>query len=117
MAETWPPQLQQYLQRGTFSQTQQDTNIRTNVETGPVKQRRRFTQPMVEMACEIWVPNSLYLIFDQFYNITLLNGTGEFDFDDPITGVPTVWRFAAPFQTTLVGGLTYKIGMKWESLP
>jgi hypothetical protein len=117
MAEQWPPQLQQYLQRGEFNQTQQDTNIRTNVETGPVKQRRRFTQPMTDMGCMIWVPHVDYLIFLQFYNQTLLNGTLGFDFDDPITAQPTVWRFAAPFTTSLVGGLTYKISMKWESLP
>ena len=117
MAEIWPPQLQQFLQRGEFSQTQQDTNIRTNVETGPIKQRRRFTQPQTQMVCMIWVPHDLYQVFLDFYNVTLLNGTLDFDFADPITGAATVWRFSQPFGTTQVGGLTYKISMAWESMP
>jgi len=116
MAETWPPGLQQFLQTGEFGQSQQNTNIRTNVETGPIKQRRRFTQPMTDMKCMIWVPHADYAIFLDFYNITLQNGTLEFDFDDPITGFPTVWRFKGPPATSQVGGATYKISMQWESM-
>ena len=116
MAEVWPATLQQSVNQANFQIVKQNTNIRTNVETGPIKSRRRFTNPQIQMTCQIWVPESEFATFETFYDTTLKNGSLTFDFDHPITGTTTEWRFVSPPVFTALGGLNYILDMAWESI-
>jgi hypothetical protein len=115
-SQSWPVSLQQYLNQGAFSQNAQETNIRTNVETGPFKVRRRFTQPVTNMDCQIWMPKAEYPVLEDFYNVTLQNGTLPFEFVDPITGVLRNWRFKSPYKTGHLGASTFIVNMEWEAI-
>lgn len=113
MAATWPATLQQYLNRAEFSQSPQDSNIRTTTETGPPKNRRRFTDPVEFMSCQIWVKNTDFGDFRTFYYTTLQDGSLTFNFDDPITGTTEEWRFHEPYRATPLGGIYTAVTMRW----
>ncbi len=58
MAEIWPSSLQQCLNSAGWSYSAEETNIRTNVDTGPKKVRRRYTRPDKLMQANIWFDKS-----------------------------------------------------------
>ena len=116
MAQTWPATLQQLLNRDSFSLQKQDTKIRTNVETGPIKSRRRFSAPQIKMNCQIWVNDDVYSDWVTFFDTTLEDGNLTFDFDHPITGVSMEWRIVGTPAESVLGALTYKVDMVWESV-
>jgi hypothetical protein len=113
----WPPELQQYLNEESFTRVKQDTNITTQVETGPVKKRRRFTNPQIYLNATIWVHKDDYTVLEDWYDNGLSNGTDTFDFVDPPTGRIETFRFVAPFTTVPLGGVYYQVSMQWESIP
>jgi hypothetical protein len=117
MAIAWPPSLQQFINESGFSLTQQDTNIRSQVETGPIKARRRFTNPQDNMSCQIWLQNVDYNTFKTFYDVTLNNGTLSFDYTHPLTGALDEWRFVIPYTIRVLGGEWFVVNMTWERIP
>lgn len=117
MAATWPPSLQQFLNQDGFGLKQQPTNIRTKMETGPTKVRRRFTNPQELMGGTIWLKDTQYATFKDFYNSTLLDGSLTFDFVHPLSGQLLEWRFMEPYQIRGLGGEWFVVTMQWESIP
>ena len=114
MAQVWPLQLQQCINEGGWSYTTEDTNIRTNVDTGPKKVRRRYTKPDKLMNGTVWVHRDLYQTLDDFYALLLQNGTLEFEFGHPITGVATIFRFESPIIWTPLQGAQFQAKMVWR---
>lgn len=117
MAIAWPGTLQQLLNQQDFALSPMDTAIRTEMDYGPKKVRRRFTDAVVPLNCSIDLPMSLYDTLDNFYRNTLGGGVERFDFIHPITQVLTSTRFTAPPSYTSMGGLYFKVSMQWEFLP
>ena len=95
---------------------EEDTNIRTNVDTGPNKIRSRYTRPDTLMTCAMWIDKAQYITLKDFYDITLSNGTSLFLFDHPITEVPQEYRFEAPISWSVVGGETFLASMQWRQV-
>lgn len=112
----WPSELQQYLNRESFRRQRQDTNITSEVETGPRKVRRRFTNAQTYLRATIWVHQDDFNILEDFYVIDLADGTGTFDFDDPTTGETKQFRFTQPYQANALGGVYFRVTMDWESV-
>jgi len=116
MAEQWPNGIQTLL-NDNYSETSQPSYIKTEVDTGPVKTRLRYTKPLEELSCEIIVSNAVqYPIFKNFYNITLAQGTKTFNFNNPITRVVTEYQFIEPPTYQALGPLYQTVSMKWRAL-
>jgi hypothetical protein len=116
MPEAWPPQLQQLL-NDNYQESAQPSYIKTEVDSGPVKTRVRYTKPMEELSCEILVSNATqYPIFKTFYNTTLSQGTKTFYFNHPVTGVQTTYQFMEPPTFQAQGPLYMTVSMKWRAL-
>lgn len=117
MATPWPTSLQSTLNEDSFSVNIGETTIRTDMDIGPAKVRRRTTRPIDSYSCSINIFQTDYLTMTQFYNTTLNGGVTPFEFVDPITGLLTVFRFLkAPSFSPLGSAGYFRVEMQWEKL-
>lgn len=115
--ETWPTSLQTILNSANFSYELGDTLIRSDMDVGPTKVRRRFSKGIEKLNTQIWIVRSLYNTFYNFYNTTLNGGVKSFQYNHPITATPTEFRFSGVPKIDYVGGDTFSISMVWETVP
>jgi len=117
--EAWPSEAflpQDILQNG-FSQKQNPNAIRTNIEAGVDKLRRRYTTPIIIVKGSMWITHAQYIIFEDFYNNTLHGGVDRFDYKDPAVPTDTYeYRFVSPPSYSALGGLYYTVSFEWERL-
>ena len=117
MAVAWPSTLQQLLSEANFSIAEGDTVIRSDMDIGPQKVRRRFTQGIDLLTASIYLTNAQYTIFKNFYRTSLNGGVLTFEFNHPIEGDLREYRFKAPPQFSSIGGDNYVVQLSWEELP
>lgn len=117
MEISWPSTLQQLLNESNFGIAKGETVLRTDMDIGPAKTRRRFTKSVDTFTGSIWVTPDEYLIFETFYDTTLNGGSLTFTFPHPITQVPTDFRFKAAPKYSPVGPQLFEVQMEWEKLP
>lgn len=113
----WPSSLQQLLNEDGFSYGIGPTVIRSDMDIGPAKQRRRFTKPVDTISCTIDLSTSEFTIFYDFYDITVNGGVTAFDFTHPVTAATIQVRFINPPVIASRGGGRYRVSMAWEILP
>lgn len=116
MAQIWPITLQQILSEANFSYEIADTALRSDMDIGPQKVRRRYTKGINQLSGSIYLTTAQYSIFYNFYNTTLAGGVLTFEFDHPITGVNTEWRFKGPARVSSIGGGNFTVDFSWEDL-
>jgi hypothetical protein len=116
MSIPFPSTLQQNLNQGTFNQSFGDTSIRTQMDIGPAKVRRRTTRPINILAGSIFLTSSEYSVFETFYNTTINGGASAFTIPHPITGVSGSFRFTKPPSLRDIGPTTFLLSMEWEQL-
>lgn len=119
MPATWPAQLQDLLNTEGFSYDIGTTTIRTEMDIGPAKVRRRMTKSVDNISAVIFVNESQYSDLYYFFDTTLNGGVGTFNFLHPITQATIEARFIeAPSYTPVgSGGIMFKASMKWEVMP
>ena len=117
MAEAWPISLQDKLNEDAFGLDIGETVLRSDMDVGPAKVRRRMTKSVDTLTCSIDVTTSEYSTFLYFFDTTLNGGVNQFTFDHPITGAPTDFRFGGPPQIRSIGGGNFRVTMRWEQLP
>lgn len=116
MAIPWPSQLQQLVNEQSFSYKFGETVIRSDVDIGPKKLRRRFTRPINTATVSIDLTVAEYNIFYNFFFTTLNAGVTPFELPHPITGVLKQWRFLEPPDIRPIGGVNFTANMQWEEL-
>jgi len=114
MAQAWPVSLQQVLNRDSFAISSAETILKSDMETGAPKRRRRFTKGVKDLTCSILVNGAGYSTLDTFYTTTLNGGIDSFEFIHPITSVLTLYKFNGPPKFTPVGFDSYNVSMVWE---
>jgi hypothetical protein len=118
----WPVSLPQYFEVGV-QDTRQQGFIRSQTETGPYKQRKRFTATSRFLSGSMLLTGSERATFETFYKTTLSEGTDEFDFIDPIDFSTVSARFVqAPSCSGVAGGDTattvqWRLDLMLEVLP
>lgn len=117
MAETWPVSLQQILNEADFSYAIGDTTIRSDMDIGPAKVRRRSTRGVDTLSCSINLTTAQYSTFYYFYDTSLNGGVKTFNFVHPITGATNEFRFVAPPAFRYLGASNWAATMSWEKLP
>ena len=114
MAVPWPVSLQQIVNSDGFAFSYGETAIRTSMDIGPAKVRRRFTKPIDTLRVTINLTTSEQEDLYFFYNTDLNGGVTTFELDHPITGDLTVFRFTSAPQVTHLGGGNFRASMEWE---
>lgn len=119
MAETWPLPYQ-ILQSG-FNQQATDNRIRSKVEAGVDKLRKRYTTPIKNINASMHLTYAQYDTLETFFNTTLQGGVLTFNYPDPthqgdVTPTMYEYRFLSTPTYSAAGGTHYVVTMNWERI-
>lgn len=95
---SWPTSLPEF--QIPLQIRRQDGTIRTSMDSGPDKVRRRFSAISKYFSIAMNMDGSELGTLDSFYDTTLQGGSLSFDMNDPQTGVSASFRFTEPPQAT-----------------
>jgi hypothetical protein len=103
------------LQNGYYDSKESGV-LRTSIDSGLVVQRRRYQAVSRNIKAAFPLDNNQKQVFDQFYETTLMDGTLEFNWTDPTTGVVYDTRFTS---TPVYSGTSnnWKVACELEVLP
>lgn len=114
---TWPTTLPQILEQRSYREGMPDNVLRTSVDAGPEKRRRRFTAAPRPLAGTIRMTGMELQQFETFFRTTLADGTLAFDFPHPRTQATLSVVFASPPSWTNAGGDYYDVTLPLEIQP
>lgn len=92
MAISWPSNLPELPEAEGFSEAPDSGVIRTEMDTGPAKTRRRFTATTCGIKVKYAVTQTQSLIFDSFHKTTLYGGALSFLWTNPRSGLEITVR-------------------------
>jgi hypothetical protein len=95
---SWPELLPPTLLLAGLSMHPQDNVIRTSMDAGPKKARRRYTASIKLFSGKQVFDAAELAVFEQFYHTVLADGVLRFNFKDPITLEVAEFRFAGPYS-------------------
>lgn len=117
MAEAFPAGLQDKLNQAGFTHAIGKTTIRSTMDVGLDKIRRRFTKGIDLFSCTIDLNYDDYSLLYNFFDTTINGGANTFEYDHPFTGTTSEFRFIEPPSITPKGGKWFTVTMKWELMP
>jgi hypothetical protein len=111
----WPELLPSGLLEDGFGKQPQSAVIRTAMDAGPKKARRRYTARTVKYAGKQVFDAAELAVFEQFYYSVLADGVLRFNFTDPVTNETAEFRFTENYTVSAVEG-QYEVSMQLERL-
>lgn len=116
---TWPSGLSFIASPNGFRRTGPIANvIRTPMDAGPVKTRRRFTAAPREISGETdLLTDAQVATFETFFTDDLEDGALSFEADDPVSGVEKTYRFMDTYEIIFLNDDINRIRMKLEIVP
>lgn len=91
---TWPIGLPIAFLRSGYKETLPDVGLRTQMDAGPAKQRRRYTTNVTPIGAHIPpLDKDQVAIFKDFFKNSLAGGVLPFDHLDPLTHDAVEMRF------------------------
>lgn len=84
MSETWPTDLPTRFNQSGFQMGRARNSIRSTMETGPQKVRRRSTAGVKPLRGSMTMTTEQLDSFRVFYDSTLIDGNIPFDIPDPM---------------------------------
>ncbi len=111
----WPASLKQCPQ--TWSEQPRDNLIRTGVDVGLGKVRRRYTAAITDVRMTVTMTMADYRTFKAWYLSDIQQGALPFMYKDPVSGNVQQYRLKEPPQEEIIKGRAARISMAWESLP
>ena len=91
----WPPGLPD-LQLLGLTGERQEARVRTQMDTGRPKTRRRFTAAIIRYQIPVIFDGTEKQLFDDFYVTELLEGSLPFIWEDPVTDAAVSLQFVEP---------------------
>ena len=113
----WPSTLPQIPLENGFSESPPDTTIRTKMDAGPAKIRRRFTANVRPISLSFILRKAQIATLDTFYTTTTLSGSAPFSWLSPRTSSPESFRFTAPPEYVKISGDFWAVSLKLEQMP
>jgi len=119
MVATWPETLPQKLLVDGYSQAAANTLMRSNMETGPAKQRRRFSSGVEPVSGKLILDYTEFDTLKEFYDTTLIGGSLRFIWKDPTDQLSgnRLFRFTSPINWTTYGAGLFNVSLQLEMLP
>lgn len=108
---TWPTSL--VITRDGYTETTPKRIVRSNMETGPDKIRRRSSAQVREISLKLFLTDAQLQTFDDFFDA---NDALAFDFTDPRTGDAKRARFTDAPSYSLKDTM-WDVTVKLEYLP
>lgn len=114
MPAVWPATLPQIpLVEGYLERFGPNT-IRTPMDWGPAKRRRRFTKSHDPHQFAFEVDGTQLATFKAFYKTTILHGALSFDYTHPTDGVTATFAMLDEPNIVPVGGNYYRVSFSAE---
>jgi len=101
----------------TFKETVPDNILRTNMDRGVDKVRRRTTANARPIQFAMTLTEAQVSTLETFYVTTLGSGALEFTYVHPRTGDSVSARFAAPPAYSDINGIVYRAEIQLEIIP
>lgn len=117
MPATWPAFLQDKLNQAGFSYEAGNNVLRSDNDQGPAKVRATSTKRVDKFSCSVDLPIENFDDWDNFFTVSLANGTNTFYFNHPFTQVQSIFRFSGSPRIDPLGGTEFRLSMTWELLP
>ena len=114
---SWPSSLPQSPLAADHSEGFADTLVRTQMDAGPAKVRRRTTAASRPLTASFLLTKAQVDTLDIFYNLTLDGGTLPFDWILPRTGAAISCRFVQPPEPAQPQGGFWRVTCQLEILP
>lgn len=112
----WPVTLpDQLLQRG-YSQSCKNVVLKSSMEIGPAKYRRRSTAGVQPVSGNLVIDKDQLADLREFYDDTLLGGSLRFSWKDPVSLAACEFRFTESPSWTINSGW-YNAAIQLELLP
>lgn len=110
----WPSQFCPLV--GSFQETPPDSSIRSDMDVGPAKVRRRTTANVRPISFRMFLKKDGVAILDNFYVVETVGGSEPFDYIHPRTQQPVKARFQEQpqYQSQSIG---YNVSVSLEILP
>jgi hypothetical protein len=113
----WPATLPPLTEISGFNERPPKNTLRTQMDAGPAKVRRRFTAGERKLGGRMLMDADQIEILDSFHVNDLASGSLKFDGIHPRTGAAAVLRFAAEPDWTHLSGPYYTVTLQLEILP
>lgn len=116
---SWPTTLPDYLMKDALSETLPANTIRSSMEVGPAKVRRRATSAVRLISGKIKLTAAQAADLDTFYSATTQCGSIQFDWKHPRTRAAVNMRFVGPPVIVPYGaeGNRWAASLQLEVLP
>ncbi len=114
---TWPDTLPAAPLLESFHETTPDSTIRTEMDAGPAKLRRRTTAAVRRMNVGYLLSKAQVATLEDFYLTTLQGGTIPFTFTHPRTDDAVSCRFVQPPEYGANNGNYFKAALELEVMP
>jgi len=111
----WPGTLPQNFQVSGYSESDAINTIRTSMDVGPDKVRKRTTSNIRQVTGDMWLTPAQYTIMRDFY-IAHEYGSLTFTKVDEHS-VSRTWRFVDPPMYSTVGPENWQVRLKLEEMP
>jgi hypothetical protein len=111
----WPAELPATLLLEGLSAKQDSNVIRTAMDAGPKKTRRRYTAGTKTFTGTLLLTPAQRSVLEQFYHAALADGVLRFNFTNPQTLAVQEFRFTDDYTETAIDGL-YTISLSLERL-
>ena len=114
----WPPFLPDRPLAQGYSERGPETALRTEMDAGPSKMRRRFTAGVRRIDVQVRLTAAQVETLDSFYHSSLSGGSFPFDCAHPRTGSEVTFRFVEPpSYTPIARGQLWTATLILEVLP
>jgi hypothetical protein len=100
-----------------FRETPPDTVLRSTMDQGPAKLRRRTTAGAGTLTLTYMLSRSQVDTLLDFFNDSLAGGTLAFDFTHPVNGAPLSCRFRQSPAYAPINAEYFKAALELEVLP
>jgi hypothetical protein len=117
MSTAWPGTLPSFLESDGFDYKMGNNAIRTDMEVGLAKMRKRYTKQIDTLTSTMKIDRTQYSVLNTFYQTTLNGGVLPFNFTDPLTLVTSDYRFTGSPTIKALGGNYFAATFGWEKLP
>lgn len=115
---TWPGSLPQSLEGGgSYQETPEVTVLRTSMDTGITKMRRRQTRGESKISGTMLLTTSQVSAFISFFQDTIKGGSLAFTGSLGRLGTLSTYIFSEEPTVRHLGGQTYQLDMKLTVLP
>lgn len=113
----WPAGLPQRPSVGGYQERFAEVALRTQMEAGAAKVRRRFTAAPRQLEIAFRMSASQVALLREFFEETARGGAAPYDWMHPRDGSAATFRFVEPPRVTAIAANLFSVALKLEHMP